>query len=101
MVCLGPLLFDIFLNDLLFSCTNSNLFSYADDTQLLLSGPDPTAIQISLNYDLALVSECFQSNGVSTNSEKWLFMWFGKQFEDTTVGRGHGVRTLRQRSVKF
>ena len=82
---LGPLLFNIFLNDLLFKSTNSNLFSYADDTQLLLSGPDPTAIQTSLNYDLALVSEWFQSNGMLTNPEKCLFMWLGKQFDDITV----------------
>ena len=54
---LGPLLFNIFLHDLVLKSTNSNLFSYADDTQFLFSGPDPTAIQTSLNYDLALVSE--------------------------------------------
>ena len=81
---LGPLLFNIFLNDLPFESTNSSLFSYADDTQLL-SGPNPTTIQASLNYDLAVVSEWFQFNGMSTNPEKCLFMWFGKQFEVITV----------------
>ena len=82
---LGPLLCNIFRNDLLFKSANSSLVSYADDTQLLFSGPNPIAFQTSLNYDLVLVWEWFQFSGMSTNAEKYLFMWLGKQFEDITV----------------
>ena len=82
---MGPLLFNIVLNDLLFKSANSSLFSYADDTQLLFSGPNPTAFQTSLNYDLALVREWFPFSTMSTNAEKYLFMCLGKQFEDITV----------------
>lgn len=80
---LARLFFNIFLINLLFQSTNSDLFSYADDAQLLLSGPSPTAIQ-TLKFDLAFVSEWFQVNGMSTNREKRLHMWLGKQFIDGT-----------------
>ena len=42
---LGPLLFNIFLNDLLLLPTNSNINSYADDTQLFLHGLNPITIK--------------------------------------------------------
>lgn len=78
---LGPLLFNIFLNDLLFLPTNSNVNSYADDTQLCLSGPDRTAIQTSLQCDLAIASQWFQENGMSANPNKCLSMRLGNNNE--------------------
>ena len=38
---LGPLLFNIFLNDLFYSVTKAKLNSYADDNQLYTSNKDP------------------------------------------------------------
>ena len=60
---LGCLFFNIFLNDLLFQSTYSYLLSYVDEAQLLLSGPNPTAIQGSQNFDLVFELEWFQVNG--------------------------------------
>lgn len=73
---LGPLLFDIFLNDLLFLLTNSNINSYADDTQLFLRGLNSITIPTSLQSDLTLASNWFQANGMTTNPSKCLSMWF-------------------------
>ena len=53
---LGPLLFNIFLNDLLLLPTNSNINSYADDTQLFLHGLNPITTQTTLQSDLTLIS---------------------------------------------
>ena len=74
---LGPLLFNIFLNDLLLLPDNSNINSYADDTQLFLHGLKPTTTQTTLQSDLTLVSDWFQANGMTTNPSKCLSMWFG------------------------
>ena len=72
---LGPLLFNIFLNDLLLLPTNSNINSYADDTQLFLHGLNPITIQTSLQSDLTLASDWFQANGMTTNPSKRLSTW--------------------------
>ena len=72
---LGPLLFNIFL-------TNSNINSYADNTQLFLHGLNPPTTQTLLQNDLTLVSEWFQANGMTTNPSKCLSMWFGSNAND-------------------
>ena len=82
---LGPLLFNIFLNDLLFLTTKSNINSYADDTQLFLHGLNPTTTQTLLQSDLTLVSDWFQANGMTTNPSKCLSMWFGTNANDLSV----------------
>ena len=79
---LGPLLFNIFLNDLLLLPTNSNINSYADDTQLFLHGLNPITIQTSLQSDLTLASDWFQANGMTTNPSKRLSTWFGTDTND-------------------
>ena len=60
---LRPLLFNIFLNDLLLLPTYSNINSYADDTQLFLLGLNPITIHTSLQSDFTIASDWFQSNG--------------------------------------
>ena len=82
---LGPLLFNIFLNDLLFLTTKSNINSYADDTQLFLHGLNPTTTQTLLQSDLTLVSDWFQANGMTTNPSKCLSKWFGTNANDLSV----------------
>ncbi|PFX25310.1 putative RNA-directed DNA polymerase from transposon BS [Stylophora pistillata] len=42
---LGPLLFNIFMNDLVFAVENCRLLSYADETKLYLSHHDPRALE--------------------------------------------------------
>ena len=82
---LGSLLFNIFLNDLLLLPTNSNINSYADDTQLFLRGLIPITIQTSLQSDLTQASDWFQANGMATNPSKCLSMRFGTDTNDLSV----------------
>ena len=57
---LGPLLFNIFMNDLIFAVENCRLLSYADDTKLYLSNHDPRALEEALNRDLASTTQWFR-----------------------------------------
>ena len=50
---LGPLLFNIFMNDLVFAIKNCRLINYADDSKLYLSHQDPLVVQDGINQDLA------------------------------------------------
>ena len=69
----------------LFLPTNSNINSYADDTQLFLRGLNPTATQTLLQSHLTLVSDWFQANGMTNNLSKCLSMWFGTNANDLSV----------------
>ena len=72
---LGPLGFNIFLNE----------FSILDDTQLFLRRLKPSTIQTSLQSGLTLASDSFQGNGMTTNPNKCLSMWFGTDTDDLSV----------------
>ncbi|KAL9950201.1 hypothetical protein ACROYT_G042672 [Oculina patagonica] len=59
---LGPLLFNIFINDLNFVVQVSSLRLYADDTTTYASDSNTTALELSLNQDLDKLSSWFSSN---------------------------------------
>ena len=49
---LGPLLFNIFMNDLVYAIKESKLTNYADDTKLHYSHKDPDIVETEINKDL-------------------------------------------------
>ena len=67
---LGPLLFNIFINDLNFCVPNVSLRLYADDTTAYLSDVSPTILEFSFNKDLQTLSSWFESNHLTVNSTK-------------------------------
>ena len=62
---LGPLLFNVFINDLNFSVQLSSLRLYADDTTAYASNTDISALELSLIKDLENLSSWFASNYLS------------------------------------
>ena len=59
---LGPLLFNIFLNDLFYFINRANLSNYADDNQIYFSDRDPEMVRFVINGDLAVASRWFDDN---------------------------------------
>ena len=53
---LGPLLFNIYINDLNLQVTNSSLRLYADDTTECASDASPTVLEFIINSDLHILS---------------------------------------------
>ena len=74
---LGPLLFNIFLNDLNFAGQISSLRLYADDTTTYASDRDIFALEISLNQDLNILVTWFSQNYLTVNSIKTQGMLLG------------------------
>lgn len=67
---LGPLLVNIFINDLIFAFENCRLLRYADDTKRYLSNHDPRALEEGINRDLTSTTQWFRQNGMEVNPDK-------------------------------
>ena len=67
---LGPLIFNIFINDLLFIVKRCKLSSYADDTQIFFAHHDYREVENAINSDLELVDKWYDENGLKRNQFK-------------------------------
>ena len=67
---LGPLLFIIYINDIVNSCNDPHLILYADDTSLLASHKDMNVLIETLNENLAKITKWFKCNKLSLNVSK-------------------------------
>ena len=68
---LGPLLFNIFLNDLFYLPLNSALVNYADDNHLCNSNKNLDVLQKELESDCARAVQWFTENQTTANSGKF------------------------------
>ena len=81
----GPLLFNLFINDLfLFICV-SNLNNYADDNNLFATGTDIQLINQMLLSDFRAVNNWLCENFMILNFGKCYFMSIGKDTRDKDV----------------
>ena len=66
---LGPLLFIIYMNDII-ADIESDILIFADDTSLMSSGTDPAETTIKLNRDLHKISQWAEKWKVTFNAKK-------------------------------
>ena len=59
---LGPILFNIFMNDLSYAIDECTLFTYADDTQLFRSAENIDQVEHAINADLKKVDVWYEFN---------------------------------------
>jgi len=75
---MGPLLCNIFINDLLHINLNSNISSYADGTQLYTSNIDPSILKGVIESDLKTTHDWFTHNGLLLNASKSTSMFMSR-----------------------
>ena len=73
---LGPLLFLIYINDIINSSSKLSYILFADDTTISYSHKSLNVLQETLNHELTLVSQWFRCNKLSLNIKKTNFIHF-------------------------
>ena len=71
---LGPLLFNLFINDIFYFVKDSDICNYADDNTLSVSDVDIDNIINRLEVDICLLNKWFNDNGLALNKNKCQFM---------------------------
>ena len=78
---LGPLLFNIFINDLFLFIRKSGICNFADDNTLYSVGKNIENVISDLKTDLVGVMEWFKINSLKANPGKFQFMVLGNKDE--------------------
>ena len=84
---LGPILFNIFINDLLFVVQES-ICNFADDNTLYICGTNITDITRRINKDLEIVLHWFTNNGMVANPDKFQAIFLGNTNNNITLNIG-------------
>ena len=82
---LGPLLFILYLNDIVYSSKLFTFYVFSDDINLLASHKNLRTLIHSINNDLGHVSTWFKANKLSLNINKTNFMLFKNKHDNRHV----------------
>ena len=74
---LGPLLFNIFLNDIFLSLPRCDLANYANDSTLYTSDKNISNNMNSLSHSFTILSKWFYNNFMVLNPDKYSFILLG------------------------
>ena len=85
---LGPLLFNVFINDLFFLVEETDICNYADDTTIYVCGHELEHIVSSLETDAQKLSKWFLDNCMKLNPDKCHLLIFGEKNTDVSVQIG-------------
>jgi hypothetical protein len=83
---LGPLLFNIFLNDFFFFIKEASVCNFADDNSLYASAKSLTRVIQMLELETANALEWFRVNSIAANPAKFQLMFLGRgQLNDIEI----------------
>ena len=74
---LGPLLFNIFINDLLFNLSKTDLCNFADDNTIFKCSNSIDSVITSLQADLSSCLSWFSANQLVANPDKFQMIFLG------------------------
>ena len=75
---LGPLLFNIFINDIFLVLEKSDICNFTDDNTFYSLGSNHTLILNNLEHDMSNLLYWFKINSLKANPGKFQFIIFGK-----------------------
>ena len=71
---MGPLLFNIFINDIFLCSSDINIYNYADDNCISFAGNSIDVIEDTLNKEIIYLMEWFRKNSLAANPAKFQTM---------------------------
>ena len=99
---LGPLLFLLYVNDLKNASKEFRTITFADDTNVFLSGPRLEELFAKANTELAKLKEWFVCNQLCLNIQKTSYQLYTcKSMADIPQLAIHNVSIQRAKEVKF
>ena len=84
---LGPLLFNIFINDLFFFIENTKLANYADDNTTYSTGKDIETLLCTLQTETSKVLKWFHDNEMKSNDDKCHLIVANEENVSITLGQ--------------
>ena len=82
---LGPVLFNVFLNDIFNFVKENKLYHYADDNTLSHSGPDLSGLVKSLERESAILIDWFANNKMKANPDKFQAIAIGNKYKNGDI----------------
>ena len=98
---LGPLLFNIYVNDLIYFIQNTEICNFADDNTIYSCGTNLDRIIIDLEEDLCQALEWFESSRLVANPSKFQMMLLGTTRNDKLCMDINGATVCPSASVKL
>ena len=86
---LGPLLFNVSVNDIFWFPHRTKICNYADDTTIFACHPDLDTIIKQLEEDSSVLEKWFSDNFLKLNDDKCHLMIFGDKSTEATVSIGN------------
>ena len=86
---LGPLLFNIYINDIVNVSSFLNYYLFADDTNVLAMGPNYTQLIDTVNNELEKMNRWFMVNKLTLNTDKTKYMTFSTHKKSIPVTTSH------------
>ena len=90
----GPVLFNLFINDLLWLLkTKCDVYNYADDNTLAFCHKDPNIVKVTLEEASQISVEWFQDNFMKANPSKFQCMTLSRNNQNLKFNVGDSVIT--------
>ena len=80
---LGPLLFNVFINDIFMFIEKSEICNFADDNTIYDCGKDLSNILENLKHDMKILLKWFRINSLQANPGKFQFMILGGKYPNS------------------
>ena len=98
---LGPLLFNIFINDMFFFVSRSEICNFADDNTLYNCNKNLLRVFKNLQFDVKNTLKWFKVNSLKANPEKFQFMVLGSKKNKSYILDIDGIKITDTHEVKL
>ena len=82
---LGPILFNIFINDLIFFIQETEVYNFADDTTIYSCSLNYEEVAHKLSNDTYIVLNWFKVNSIAANPGKFQIMFLGSKIDNSKI----------------